>query len=710
MKKLILSLLLLAPFALWCQTTPQTFPVKQDSVILVEYLSDSCLVIRKGDSFICSVKNGSNNPFKTIKKVSLRAKVKIIKDTISKDTTFFFIDKNGNQKAKDTTITNMMRIIQVNNICHYGDTLILIPKDSSCVEVFEAATRQEEFPDGFPWLKVLAIIAIMAVLAWVIVYFLLPRIRSKSYISKEFNLKIRTDFNVQKTTEKLKKCAPNINIEANKPRVGYIRFEINQDNLPEEEEPFITELMKSSCNLYDDDAEKNLQNIERFIKRIKRIRTTIDRRQSKDVSLIKPDNNPTTDLTPIEQPGTESGQPEDEITSLRIKLKELQESYDSLSKEYDEFKDKVNKINSDHNNEISKLNNDKQTLKESKEKIEKEKKELESTIEKIKKEPKDFKNQKGYDKLTKLIVAGEKFDKICDNPDDIGQDTEVGKLIKNGRLLKQILENPEKILTAKGSEQKPLTIMLKKGQLLDDIKKNPDLILSNNEFQSSNLQTLVKYVDKPEEITKSNLNAKGLYQLVKDIEGIANNNNVQYPWLSNIISKTIANAKQYEITQQIASSLDQNSSLNVLSGQIQEVFRKAQSYMQFMGYENYWKNLRSPLSDTLNNLYLNNEHNNIRTLIFYASQLYSMSCIMNELYGDNRISTKRHKINVSAFNTPNLSTGAQGFPQPNQDDLNACLFEYKGAANEDQIVNYLKAYKPLPFIFINSYYSDDILS
>ena len=123
--------------------------------------------------------------------------------------------------------------------------------------------------------------------------------------------------------------------------------------------------------------------------------------------------------------------------------------------------------------------------------------------------------------------------------------------------------------------------------------------------------------------------------------------------------------------------------------------------------------MQNPLFNTLNQLskFKNDEKHNMRALIFYASQLYSIACVMNEAYGDDSVPTKRHKINISAFNTDVKPTmGAYGFPQPSQDLLETCAYESKNRSDEEEMCQYLSTYKPLPFIFINYYYGDDVLS
>jgi hypothetical protein len=229
----------------------------------------------------------------------------------------------------------------------------------------------------------------------------------------------------------------------------------------------------------------------------------------------------------------------------------------------------------------------------------------------------------------------------------------------------------------------------------------------------------VECLDKPEQIVSSGFSDKGLYKLIKDIQEFANSTEsyepggMRYKWLVDTLSKKIINSNRYINTLKIANAFDKDSDVNALEGSIKDVFQKAKSYLQLDGYKNYWRNLQNPLFNTLNQLskFKNDEKHNMRALIFYASQLYSIACVMNEAYGDDSVPTKRHKINISVFNTDVEPTmGAYGFPQPNQDLLETCPYEAKNRPNEEAMCQYLSTYKPLPFIFINYYYSDDVLS
>ncbi|MBR1991962.1 MAG: hypothetical protein IJ986_06795 [Bacteroidales bacterium] len=138
--------------------------------------------------------------------------------------------------------------------------------------------------------------------------------------------------------------------------------------------------------------------------------------------------------------------------------------------------------------------------------------------------------------------------------------------------------------------------------------------------------------------------------------------------------------------------------------------RIIKAFQKFEKYKNYWNNLLSPLLNTLCQLSKNDEVYNTRALLFYAAQLYSISCIMNEIHSGNTSAERQHQANVSVFNNATAPFQNElGIPAT-ETSLNDFEFQYENAPGEVEMINYLKKYKPLPFIFINSFYSDRILS
>lgn len=338
---------------------------------------------------------------------------------------------------------------------------------------------------------------------------------------------------------------------------------------------------------------------------------------------------------------------------------------------------------------------------------------LEKLIKRVQDDPESFKGDADYNKLTKVIERAEKCDDICKYPDSIDEDTEVGKLIKKAKLFAVVLNDPEKLLNVK--ETHNLTDVVRKGLLLDKVKKVPDLIASDKEFAQTPLQDFIVFIDSPEKISKhNNLSSKGLYKLVDGIMQINKNPGLQsatYPWLNTMLSKAMENSSQYIHVQNAASSFGNSSDLSALTGQVQTIFQYAKSYLQFADYKNYWKNLQSPLLTALNQLPSRNEIDNMRVLLFYVSQLYSMTCIMGKIYGDSTQTTSNHVLNVAVFNSTSTPTpGSLGFPSTAEASFKDFTFQYLNAPGEVEMIHYLKKYKPLPFIFLNSYYDNSVLS
>ena len=340
---------------------------------------------------------------------------------------------------------------------------------------------------------------------------------------------------------------------------------------------------------------------------------------------------------------------------------------------------------------------------------------LEKLIERVQDSPESLKGESGYNKLTKLIEKAERCDDVCKYPDSIDEDTEVGKLIKKAKIFTLVLKEPEKLLNAKGSEMHNLTDVVRKGLLLDKVKKVPDLIASDKEFAQTPLQDFIVFIDSPEKINRhNNLSSKGLYKLVDDIMRINKNPGLQsatYPWLNTMLSKAMENSSQYIQVQNAASSFGNSSDLSALTGQVQTVFQYAKSYLQFAEYKNYWKNLQSSLLVALNQLPSRNETDNMRVMLFYVSQLYSMTCIMGKIYGDLTQTTSSHLVNVTVFNSNSSpNPGPLGFPSTAEASFKDFTFQYLNAPGEVEMINYLKKYQPLPFIFLNSYYDNSALS
>lgn len=674
---LVILLLLIAPFVLVCsEVIPNRFTATD--TLFRKQLADSCLVKWQDSSFVCNLKDSLNS-------YEIKGENIILKfqwDTV--------VIKN---EGRDSVFCRYFLI--VDSIHKYGDTLILVPNDvdRTCVLIPVGKAVKTDTEKAMPWWLILAIVAgafLLAAVAYRFVFRtkILNKTKAKNK-PKTFTVRLRTN-NIPKAVEELRKTAQDkLNIQQ---KGEGIVFVIDQNNAL-----YLDEFVSKLKTEYADDEKHKIKKMESYINNIKTA--------ANSENINGPESGSTNEG--ISDPNSVSQE-----EKYKKEIAELKQTIKELVQESEEKGEELEKTTTKLSEKIKKLQKDYDTLTT-------EKSQSDAIVEKLKSTPEAFKNISGFKKLAKLIERSENYDNLCDNPDLIDPESNAGKLIAMGNSFIRLLEKPENLLNQQWAAKKPLTELVRKGFLLDKVKGSPDLIIRDNEFSQTKLKTVVECLDKPEQIVSSGFSDKGLYKLIKDIQEFANSTEsyepggMRYKWLVDTLSKKIINSNRYINTLKIANAFDKDSDVNALEGSIKDVFQKAKSYLQLDGYKNYWRNLQNPLFNTLNQLskFKNDEKHNMRALIFYASQLYSIACVMNEAYGDDSVPTKRHKINISAFNTDVKPTmGAYGFPQPSQDLLETCAYESKNRSDEEEMCQYLSTYKPLPFIFINYYYGDDVLS
>lgn len=385
---------------------------------------------------------------------------------------------------------------------------------------------------------------------------------------------------------------------------------------------------------------------------------------------------------------------------------------------------------------ITELKNSINTLQEKNNTLNIQKKDLEEIVKKVTKDPRSFKGKEGFDEISKLIKDAEKGTEVRDlmnsDPNEIKKDSATGILVRKGQIFDEYVTLPDEIFKGKDADSKihetiansPIALQIRKGDFLDKAKNNVKMIREDKEgwIGESELMTFIEYIVNPHEILKSERINTGLYKLMHDVDSLIapigkdhksiKKESLQYNWLKERLENVIDGYNDYLQVELIASTHGTPSyDPSNLKSDIRKVFEDASRYLKFGEYKNYWKNIAGALYNTLDGLHNHDEIYNTRGLMFYTSQFYSIACIMNEIYGDESYSTTRPNINVSLFNTSVAPVQTQlGFPQLDTDALQKCKFEYKGALDEDQKVKYLKQYKPLPFIFIFSYFDDNILS
>lgn len=385
---------------------------------------------------------------------------------------------------------------------------------------------------------------------------------------------------------------------------------------------------------------------------------------------------------------------------------------------------------------ITELKNSINTLQEKNNTLDIQKKDLEEIVKKVKKDPRSFKGKEGFDEMSKLIKDAEKGTEVRDlmnsDPNEIKKDSATGILVRKGQIFDEYVTLPDEMFKGKDADSKiheaiansPIALQIRKGDFLDKAKNNVKMIREDKEgwIGECELKTFIEYIVNPHEILKSERINTGLYKLMHDVDSLIapigkdhksiKEESLQYNWLKERLENVIKGYNDYLQVELIASTHGTPSyDPSNLKSDIRKVFEDASRYLKFGEYKNYWKNIAGTLFNTLDGLHNHDEIYNTRSLMFYTSQFYSIACIMNEIYGDESYSTTRPNINVSLFNTSVAPVQTQlGFPQLETDALQKCKFEYKGASDEDKKVKYLKQYKPLPFIFIFSYFDDNILS
>ena len=357
--------------------------------------------------------------------------------------------------------------------------------------------------------------------------------------------------------------------------------------------------------------------------------------------------------------------PEETIESLQEKL----EKYEKYKKNLEDEKAQLNK-------QIESINSQKE--------------QLEKIVKNLKENPKSFKDNKEFNKLSEIIEASEKVESIrkdlSDNPNLFDKNTKTGSLVAKGQLFDKVCENPSLIISTEYS-QKPLAEQVRKGSLLDKAKDNVAAISQEANLKGTMLWQYVDFVNNPANIlaaTNSTIKMTALFKLMSGLD---------------------------YLKQKSGTVIDANSlTSDVLKDKLGNIIKASNGSLLFDEYKPYWKSITTPLSTLLNNLHKHDEKYNTRALMFYTSQLYSIACVMCEASGGvPPISTGRLKQNVQLFKSGNVQVGQYGFPELDSETLQSCKFEYKGAEGEDDKVKYLKQYAPLPFILLQSYFSDDIL-
>lgn len=299
----------------------------------------------------------------------------------------------------------------------------------------------------------------------------------------------------------------------------------------------------------------------------------------------------------------------------------------------------------------------------------------------VKNSPESFMNNREYKKLSELIEKSQKCDRQSNDPTLIDPATNSGKLIAAGRLLEKYINNPENVTTGAHANSL-LASVIRKGIFLDKAKDDLQVVIDDKAYiADSILQKAVSCVEEPYKILSTNMNASGLYKLVSDLDTIVD---------------AVSNSK--DITSVTATSDEMKEKLKpVMDGLIRD--------QKFGAYQNFWSNIRKTLYNVLNDLHNHNDLYNMRALMFYCSQFYSIAETIYNIHKGNT-NSRAYDWNVSLFNKTSVpGTGNYGIPDISDDELNDFKFSYTGAQDEDKRRNYFQRFDPMRFILISTYYN-----
>jgi nitrate/TMAO reductase-like tetraheme cytochrome c subunit len=339
-----------------------------------------------------------------------------------------------------------------------------------------------------------------------------------------------------------------------------------------------------------------------------------------------------------------------QIDDCKAENKGLKKQVDELQSEVDKWKKKTG-FDSPEKAEtcIQQLQSDVKRL----EKIEAENEDLKSIDQQLKDNPDAFEGKSEYQKLSQLIKKAHRCDQINDNPSLVDPNSETGVLVRQGRFLDAAMNDPKRFVT------------------------DTDFV------KGSDVQKLMGCILKPFDICDTDYHKTGLYKLVADIQKIL---------------QKVAN-------HEVVSEEDLTSNEEV-KRQLKPLIDRANSYLHFDGYKNYWKNIRKPLLAALDDV-ANPQHDDnykMRCLMFYASQFYSMAQVMDGIY-ENSLVSETYADNVAVFNaSPALPNGEYGFPDIPEDSLQKYKFDYE--LHDERKKTYYSRFAPMKFIYVNVYYPD----
>lgn len=345
----------------------------------------------------------------------------------------------------------------------------------------------------------------------------------------------------------------------------------------------------------------------------------------------------------------------------------------------------------------------------------------------VKMDPSKMKDKEGYEKLKKLVEDSEKFNSVkkrlkCDDLEieDVINSTARMRGIINGSLTLK-----EKELT---NEDRQIKEKVEKAARFDEILADPNSLLKDNQLNGCKLYELLNemktILSDPQKIPSlSSCAGTELYKLIQDVVFIKKVNHaevVNFKVQSSTLDRSgltglISNSNYYnELKKAVSGKKDGViPTVGLPQDDITQALNNANAFMVFASFKTYFRNMMEAtqycigtLSDT------DDEKATVRMLLFYVSQLNSISMELGKTYGyvfpneDIKMYTK----NIDLFRKDRVDVSDYPSKYPLMPQLNSLpRFQRVGSNLEQPRLNYLGKNKPIDFILNGNYYPDVIL-
>ena len=252
---------------------------------------------------------------------------------------------------------------------------------------------------------------------------------------------------------------------------------------------------------------------------------------------------------------------------------------------------------------------------------------------------------KAIDRVDTLITDSETLTKVIQDPTQFQNDRRFDKL-------NQIITTQKKFQQEiKQKDEKLLMIQ----QSFDNLTNSPDIVLQNSQLRQTQL-----------------------YQIMNDL-------------------KLLKSSKKIDLKSLQTDAIKDSLELYVSD---------TKKFRQLKSYESYFKNINQAIHHSFHQLQNQNNKDNIRTLLLYLAQFYSVSVTLWNIYDPDGASNKfeedqieSHQANVQPFCNKVAS----------MDDITSLRnkgrdFKNVGAIGQEDLIKYLQQFKPLDFNLLGTYY------